>query len=245
MSLIRFNKTGSLLTCKLEPEGHRIRIISDDPIVGIKHLIEEGFEELNEHTQLPMVDFSDEVYLYHEEEPEHVFVLTNEEDDIWYPQSYVAPIKAPEPEPYTPSLDELKAQKIQEMESAKNAAISAGVTVTISDSTTGTFGLDADDQIFLTNLRMMADASSDKTTPSIPWHEIDESKQCIFYAPRDIITITDEGRKLITYHETFFRDLRIYIKTLLTAEAVNNVTYDIGILPPEYWSEVLEQIVNG
>lgn len=245
MSLIRFNKTGSLLTCKLEPEGHRIRIISEDPIVGIKHLIEEGFEELNEHTQLPMVDFSDEVYLYHEEELEHVFVLTNEEGDIWYPQSYVAPIQAPEPEPYVPSIDELKAQKIAQMEDAKNAAIMAGVTVTLSDGTTGTFGLNTDDQIFLTNLRIMAEASSDKTTPSIPWHEADESKQCRFYAPRDIITITDEGRNLVIYNETFFRDLRIYIKTLLTAEAVNNVTYDIDILPHEYWSEVLEQIVNG
>ena len=41
MSLIKFNKNGSLLDCKLEPEGHRIRIISELPVIGIKQLIEE------------------------------------------------------------------------------------------------------------------------------------------------------------------------------------------------------------
>ena len=60
MSLIKFNKNGSLLDCKLEPEGHRIRIISEQPVIGIKQLIEEGFTELNEYTQTEMVDFSDD-----------------------------------------------------------------------------------------------------------------------------------------------------------------------------------------
>lgn len=244
MSLIKFNKDGSLLDCKLEVEGHRVRIISETPIVGIETLIELGFKELNEYTQIEMQDFSDERYLYHEEESEHVVVLTNEEDDIWYPQSFVAPLPVAEPEPYVPTLDELKAQKIADMEATMYATISNGVAVVLSDDTTGVFSFNQEDQVFLTNLRMMAEAVEDKDTPSIPWHEADDSKQCRFYAPKDIIAITDAGRNLITYNVTFFRDLRIYIKTLLTAEAVNNVTYDISILPHQYWSEVLESLVN-
>ncbi len=244
MSIIKFNKTGSIIECNLEPEGHRIRLISEHPIVGIKELIADGFVELNEHTQVEMVDFSDEKYLYHEEEKEHVFVITNEPDDVWQPQSYVVPIPTPEPEPYVPSLDEVKAQKISEMESVMNSTILAGVTVTLSDETSGTFSLSQEDQIFLTNLRMMADSSDDQDTPSIPWHEADEFKQCKFYAPKDIVLITDEARKLITYHVTFFRDLRIYINSLVTSSAVEAVTYDINSLPQTFWSEVLKAIVN-
>lgn len=244
MSLIKFNNTGTLLDCKLEPEGHRIRIISEQPVVGIKQLIEEGFVELNEYTQVEMVDFSDERYLYHEEEKGHIFVVTNEEDDVWEPQPFVPPTPTPPPEPYVPPISEVKAQKISEMEAEKNAIIEAGVTVTLFDETTGVFGLSQEDQIYLTNLRMMADAAEDKDTPSIPWHEIDDAKHCKFYSPKDIITITDAARALLTYHVTFFRDLRIYINSLLTVEAVNAVTYDLDSLPQAYWSEVLRSIVS-
>lgn len=245
MSLIKFNKNGSLLDCKLEPEGHRIRIISELPVVGIKQLVEEGFIELNEFTQLEMVDFSGERYLYHEEEKDHVFVITNEEDDKWEEQAYVPPVViATSVEPYTPSIDEVKALKVSEMESEKDAIIASGVTVTLSDETTGLFGLSQEDQMYLTNLRMMAEASDDQDTPSIPWHEIDETKHCKFYPPKDIIEITDKARDLIIYHVTFFRDLRIYINSLLTIEAVEAVTYNLNSLPQEYWSEVLRSIVN-
>lgn len=245
MSLIKFTKTGSLLSCRLETEGHRVRIISENPVVGIKSLIEDGFMELNEHSQIEMVDFSDEKYLYHEEEKDHVFVITNEDDDKWYPQSYVVPVAVPTPESPAPSLPEVKQQKIDEMESVMNAMITSGVTVSLSDGTTGTFGLDQTDQVYLTNLRMMADAASDKTSVSIPWHEADVSKQCKFYSPNDIITITDEARKHITYHVTFFRDLRIYINSLASISDVQNVTYDINSLPEAYWSEVLRTIINS
>ena len=244
MSLIKFNSNGTLLDCKLEPEGHRIRIISEQPVVGIKQLIEEGFLELNEYTQVEMVDFSDERYLYHEEEKNHVFVITNEENDVWEPQPYVPPTPTPPTPPYVPPLSEVKAQKISEMESTMESIIAAGVTVTLFDDTTGVFGLSQEDQIFLTNLRMMADASEDQDTPSIPWHEIDDAKHCKFYPPKDIITITDAARELITYHVTFFRDLRIYINSLLTTEAVNAVTYELSSLPQAYWSDVLRAIVE-
>lgn len=244
MSVIKLNKSGSLLECMLEPEGHRIRIISEEPIIGIKSLIEEGFIEINEHSHIEMTDFSDERYLYHEEEKDHVFVITNEEGDVWTPQPFVAPIPAPPEEPHVPTLEEAKTTKIAEMESIMESNILQGVTLTLSDNTTGTFSLGTDDQIFLTNLRLMAEAKSDQDTPSIPWHEADESKQCKFYTPVDIIAITDAARDLITYQVTFFRDLRIYIRTLVSVEAVNAITYDISSLPQTFWSDVLRSIVS-
>lgn len=245
MSIIKFNKTGSVSECTLEPEGHRIRIISATPIVGIKSLIEEGFVELNEHTQAEMVDFSDERYLYHEEEAGYVFVITNEEDDIWSSQPYVPPIPTPQPTPYVPTLEEVKSQKIAEMEAIMNSTIQSGVTVTLSDGTTGTFSLSSVELLYLTNLKIMATEAEDKDTPSLPWHEASISEQSKFYTPNDIIAIAESSKELITYHSVFFRDLRIYINSLTTTNAVNDITYNISSLPQEYWSEVLKSIVNG
>jgi hypothetical protein len=244
MSLVEFNKDGSLLECTLEVEGHRVRLSSESPIIGIRTLIEDGFKELNEHSEAVMMDFSDERYLYHEEVEGHVFVITNEENDIWTPQAYVAPIIESEPAPYVPSLDEVKEEKISELERMMESLILQGVTITLSDSTTETFSLSTQDQIFLTNLRLMAEDKADQETPSIPWHEADESKQCKFYAPIDIIAITDAARDLITYQVTFFRDLRIYIRSLSSVEAVKAVSYDISSLPQAFWSDVLRSILS-
>lgn len=49
----------------------------------------------------------------------------------------------------------------------------------------------------------------------------------------------------MTYNITFFRDLRIYIRSLGTVDAVNAVTYDLDSLPQSFWSEVLRAIVNN
>jgi len=245
MSIIKFYKNGSLLECQLEPEGHRIRIKSAEPIIGIKSLIEEGFAEINEHSHAVMADFADERYLYHEEEKDHVFVITNEEDDKWTPQPFVAPLPAPPAEPHVPTLEEAKISKIAEMESIMNSIISSGVTVTLSDGTDGTFSLNQEDQVLLTNLMLMAEKEADKDEPSIPWHEADESKQCKFYTANDILLITEKARELMTYNITFFRDLRIYIRSLGTVDAVNAVTYDLDSLPQSFWSEVLRAIVNN
>ena len=244
MSLIKFNKNGSLLDCMLELEGHRVRIISETPVIGIRQLIEEGFVELNEHSKIEMVDFSDKRYVYHEEEKDHVFVITSEEDDVWEPQPFIPPAPVPPaPEPPEPPLDEVKAQKIAELQTASESAIASGVTVTLSDGTSGVYTFNERDQLSLIVWRMEAEKAEDKDTPSIPWHSGDEMEQVSYYSPTDILLITDAVIRSATYHMTLFRDMRIYVKSLRNKNDVNAVSYDISTLPEAYWSQVLRDIV--
>ena len=243
MAIIKFLSDDSIMDADIQLEGHRVVMTVQQPIATINSLIALGFQELNENNHKVMSDFSDHRYLYHEEIEHYVFIITNDPSDIWHDQP-IPPEPPVPPTPPEPTLDEVKAWKIAEMERTMSTNITNGVTVTLSDGTTGTFGLSALNQTSLTNLRLMAEQAEDQDTPSIPWHVSDEAENCRYFAPKDIITITDAAIVLTTYQITFFRDLRIYINDLETKEEVNAITYDLTCLPREYWSEVLEDIVN-
>lgn len=244
MSLVRFIANGAIVEAGISLEGHRVQLTFQSPVSTIMTLISMGFQELNENNQMLMSDFSDHRYLYHEEVAGLVFITTDDPADKWHEQPFVPPVPPVPPEPYVPTLDEVKAQKIAEMETAMSERIEYGVTVTLSDGTSGRFGLSALNQTSLTNLRLMAEQSEDKDTPSIPWHISDTSVPCQFFSPNDIMTITNAAIALTTYEITFLRDLRIYINDLNTKEEVEAIVYDLSCLPREYWSEVLIDIVN-
>ena len=76
----------------------------------------------------------------------------------------------------------------------------------------------------------------------IPWHTSDQAEHCKYYSNEDMALIVDKGLNFIKYHVTYFRDLRIYIRSLESKEDVNAITYGIE-LPVEYQSEVLKDIL--
>ena len=55
---------------------------------------------------------------------------------------------------------------------------------------------------------------------AIPWHTSDEAEHCKFYSNADMAMITSKAMEYVTWHVTYFRDLRIYIRSLESAEAV-------------------------
>lgn len=242
MSLVKFIANDSVLEVGLFMEGHRVILDFKAPIATIENMISRGFLELNEHNQAVIADFTNHKYLYHEEVEYHKFIITDDPEDIWQEQPFVPP--APVPPPPEPTLEEVKEAKIEEMETIMSENIVHGVTVTLSDGTVGTFGLSQLNQTSLTNLRLMAEQSEQKDVPSIPWHISDEETHCQYFSPNDIMIITDAAIVLTTYQITFFRDLRIYINALETKEEVEAIYYDISVLPYEYWSDVLKDIVN-
>lgn len=54
--------------------------------------------------------------------------------------------------------------------------------------------------------------------------------------------ITTAAVEYVTWHVTYFRDLRIYIRSLQTKEEVEAVTYGMAI-PEEYHSEPLKAMM--
>ena len=77
---------------------------------------------------------------------------------------------------------------------------------------------------------------------AIPWHTSDESEHCKFYSNEDMKKIVESALSYVTYHVTYFRDLRIYIRALADKEQVKAVTYGIEI-PVEYQSEPLKAML--
>lgn len=140
----------------------------------------------------------------------------------------------PDYEPYEPTLEEIKVQKISEMNVEQQKIIQYGVEVPLSDDTTERFTLKDQDQMSLMGLQTLAAQGIGQ----IPWHDADSSEHCKYYSAEDMGRITGAALSFISYQVTYFRDLRIYINSLLDKESVQSVTYGTYI-PQEYQSEVL------
>ena len=148
---------------------------------------------------------------------------------IWTP-----PEPAPEPDP-EPTLEELRESKVQEMNALQQAAIQSGVNVTLTDGTVEHFTLTEHDQTSLVGLQSQVAAGEE----SIPWHTSNEEEHCKFYSNADMGLIITQAMAWVTWHVTYFRDLRIYIRSLESKEEVAGIVYGME-LPEEYQSEPLK-----
>lgn len=151
---------------------------------------------------------------------------------------YVEPEPTPEPEPYEPTLEEVQEQKVAEMNGIQQKVVANGCEVQLSDGTKERFTLTTNDQLSLNSLSVKALEGMS----IIPWHPADESVHCKFYSEADMKTITDTCMNWVAYHVTYFRDLRIYIRSLTDKETIKAIQYGDDI-PFEYQSEVLQSML--
>ena len=142
------------------------------------------------------------------------------------------------PEPYVPTLEEVQEQKVSEMNAIQQQVVANGCEVQLSDGTKERFTLTTNDQLSLNSLSVKALEGMS----IIPWHPADESVHCKFYSEADMKTITDTCMNWVAYHVTYFRDLRIYIRSLTDKETIKAIQYGDDI-PFEYQSEVLQSML--
>ena len=147
------------------------------------------------------------------------------------------PTPVPEPEPYEPTLEEVQEAKVLEMNAAQQSTIEHGVDVQLTNGTTEHFSLTQYDQQSLMGLQTLVDAGQE----SIPWHNSNEEEHCKFYSNADMARIITTALAYVTYHVTYFRDLRIYIRALTDNEDIQSIQYGDPI-PAEYQSEVLQTL---
>lgn len=142
------------------------------------------------------------------------------------------------PEPYVPTLEEAQEAKVSEMNAAQQQIVAYGCEVELTDGTKERFTLTTNDQLSL-------NALSVKTLEGmqiVPWHPADESVHCKFYSEEDMKKITDACMNWVAYHVTYFRDLRIYIRSLQDKNTINAIQYGDSI-PTGYQSEVLQSML--
>lgn len=143
-----------------------------------------------------------------------------------------------EPEPYIPTLKEVQEEKVIEMENNQAETIQYGVDVQLSDGSVKHFTLTANDQISLMGLQAQIAQGVDQ----IPWHTSDQEEHCEYYSNTDMALIVTKAMSFVTYHVTYLRDLRIYIRSLQDKDTINEIQYGDDI-PLEYQSEVLKSML--
>lgn len=139
---------------------------------------------------------------------------------------------------YIETLDEAKEKKVVEMNESQQQIITAGIDVTLTDGTTDHFDLTDRDQMRLMGLQKQVESGMEL----ISWHTSDEDEHCKFYSNADMALIAEKAMAYVTWHVTYFRDLRIYIRSLATKDEVAAVTYGMDI-PVEYQSDPLKAMI--
>lgn len=151
---------------------------------------------------------------------------------------WVEPEPVPEPEPYVPTLEEVQEMKVAEMEAVKQQLIQDGFDVTLTNGTVEHFTLTAEEQTELSALKQMIKDGAEE----LHWQTDDEDEHCKFYDNADMALIIEAAFAHKSWHRTYFQDLRIYIRSLDSKEAVEAVTYGMEI-PEEYRGEPLQAMM--
>jgi hypothetical protein len=136
---------------------------------------------------------------------------------------------------YVPTLEEIKTKKVTEMNDAQQTTIQNGLDIALSSGTVEHFTLTDHDQTSLMGLQTLVAQGVE----NIPWHTSDQTEHCKYYSNADMAIITSKALQFVTFHVTYFRDLRIYVRALEDKEAVSNVFYGMSI-PEKYQSDVLK-----
>lgn len=111
------------------------------------------------------------------------------------------------------------SDKLSELSSACNAAITAGADVQLSDGSTARFSYSLEDQ---SNVSEMFNAVLMGAT-SYPYHANGEN--CRMYSAADIISIYLALSSLKTSQTTYYNQLRQYVQTLETVPKIKAVKY--------------------
>ncbi len=123
------------------------------------------------------------------------------------------------------NIDEVKEEKLTEINTACNQIIAAGVDVETSQGIEH-FSLTANDQINIAFYEQQISAGASH----IPYHA--DGKLCRMFAAAEITAVATAAAQWKVYHTTYCNHLRDHIKGLDVAEDIAAVTYGME-LPEE------------
>lgn len=140
------------------------------------------------------------------------------------------------PEPYEPTLEELKAVKKREISQACETTIYSGVDVTLTDGSTEHFGLTEHDQLNLFGKQVQLAAG----TTELEYHA--DGQPCRYYSAADMQTIIAAAVQHVSYHTTYCNAVNMWIAGCESTEEVQAIYYGADV-PEEYQSDVLKAYI--
>ena len=136
-----------------------------------------------------------------------------------------------------PDIETLRAAKLDELNAAAQAAITAGCDVTLSDGTTGHISLTAEDQINLSTAQAAVQAGA----TGYPYHL--DGELCKIYTAADILIMAKAAVAHILYNTTYCNHLRAWAQRVTTAYELPDITY-VATLPSDLQSN-MEAIISA
>ena len=130
-------------------------------------------------------------------------------------------------------LDEIRADKLAELSSSCNAAITAGMDV---ETTQGTehFSLQETDQINLTT----ALSAIQNGSAGYPYHA--DGQLCRLFSAKEIQDIAEASIKHKLYHTTLCNHLMAWVRRIEDKKELANVKYSIENLPQDLKQNMID-----
>ena len=211
MEKIKFNKNDNIFNVRMtRVKDNVIKIESEKAIPN--EIITNGFAIINEFNNSIMADYSDYKIIYVESTDNAYYLSTGEK--------YVEPTpENPEPtEPIIETLENIKTNKISELNTICNKMITDGVDVEI-DGKTEHFSYTLEDQANIDDIGEMA-----KTTKlGQSWHC--DGGSCKIYALENVIKLYMAQKMNKAHHITYTNQLKLYVGSLTNKDDVESVTY--------------------
>lgn len=156
-------------------------------------------------------------------------VYLSNDDSVYVPPEEPGEILPPEP--YVPTLEELRRAKKQEISAVCEQIIYAGINVTLSDGSVGHYSLTVEDQLNLFGKQSQLAAGA----AQLEYHA--DGQPCRYYSAVDMQAIIQAAMWHVSYHTTYCNALNMWIAGCQVAAELDAVFYGADV-PEEYRSEV-------
>lgn len=159
-------------------------------------------------------------------------VILSNDGSVW-----VEPEPVPEPAPYVPTMEEVKAAKKREIGIACEQVIYAGIDVALPSGTEH-FSLTEKDQLNLFGKQAQLAAGA----AQLEYHQ--DGHPCRYYTAEEIQLIITAAMEHVSYHTTYCNSLNMWISGAKSVEEVHTIYYGSDV-PEEYQSEVLKDYLTA
>lgn len=211
MEKIKFNKNDIIFNVRMtRVKDNIIKIESEKAIPN--EIITNGFSIINEFNDSIMADYSDYKTIYVESTDNAYYLSTGDK--------YVEPTpENPEPtEPIIETLENIKTNKISELNTICNKMITDGVDVEI-DGKTEHFSYTIEDQANIDDIAQMA-----KSTNMEQSYHCDNGS-CKLYTVEEITKIYMTQKMNKAHNITYANQLKLYVKSLKEKAEVESIAY--------------------
>lgn len=233
MAYLKFLNSSEVYKCKVIPQNNIVTLKFDSDMevstAGFDLYLDEACE-----TDIGVGFYHDFTTIYrNDEETEKYNGYQLSNDGSVYSGETVTP----EPEPYEPTLEELKSSKRLEVSNVCQQTIFNGIDVQLSSGETKHYSLKTEDQINLIGKQVQL--ATDAT--QFEYHA--DVEPCEWYSREDMQKIVDTAFQFVSFNTTYCNSFYKYINSLSDKSQIQSLVYGIEI-PEQYQSPVYKDYLS-